>query len=187
MAGVIMAMNNGYIRVYMPEHINADENGLIYEHQLMAEKKIGRALKDTEVVHHIDQNRSNNSIDNLLIFASNSDHIAFHHNNIYTLDEEGIAHCEGKSKNVNICLLCGQNILWSSKYCEQCGHIIQRKVMDRPNREQLKRLIRLNSFTQIGLLYDVSDNTIRKWCKSENLPYKSSVIKDISDEEWQKI
>ena len=48
----------------MPEHINSDENGLIYEHQLMAEKKIGRPLKEEEVVHHIDENKTNNSLNN---------------------------------------------------------------------------------------------------------------------------
>lgn len=182
-----MATNNGYIRVYMPEHINSDINGLIYEHQLMAEKKIGRPLKEEEVVHHIDKNKTNNSLDNLLIFASNSDHSAFHHNGTYTLDEDGIAHCMAKSKDEKLCLLCGKNIHWTSDYCEECMHIVQRKVANRPSRERLKELIRSTSFIKIASLYGVSDNAIRKWCKAENLPYKSSEIKDISDEEWQKI
>lgn len=182
-----MAINKGYIRVYMPEHINSDVKGLIYEHQLMAEKKIGRPLTEEEVVHHIDGNRSNNSLDNLLVFASNSDHIAFHHNGIYTLDEEGVAHCHAKSKDENTCLLCGKNIHWTSNYCEECGHIIQRKVTDRPNRKQLKELIRSMPFIRIASLYGVSDNAIRKWCKSEGLPYKSSTIKSFSDVEWEEI
>lgn len=90
----IVAVNEGYIRVYAPEHYSADVNGLVYEHQMVAEKKIGRPLKDREVVHHIDGNRANNSQDNLLVFASNSEHIAFHHGGAYTVDDEGIAHCK---------------------------------------------------------------------------------------------
>ena len=33
-------------------------------------------------------------------------------------------------------------------------------------------------------MYDVTDNTVRKWCKSFNLPYKSNEIKSMSDEDW---
>lgn len=182
-----MALNNGYIRIYMPEHINSDENGLIYEHQLMAEKKIGRSLKEEEVVHHIDENKTNNSLSNLIVFASNSDHVAFHRNGTYTLDEDGIAHCEAKSKNENTCLLCGKSIYWTSNYCEKCGYIVQRKVINRPSREKLKELIRSMPFIKIASLYEVSDNTIRKWCKTEGLPYKSSIIKSVSDEDWEQI
>ena len=182
-----MAINNGYIRVYMPGHINSDVNGLIYEHQLMAEKKMGRPLNEEEVVHHIDENKTNNSLNNLLVFASNADHAAFHRNGTYTLDEDGIAHCEAKTNKGNTCLLCGKIIYWTSDYCEECSHFIQRKVIDRPNREQLKELIRSMPFVQIALLYGVSDNTIRKWCKAEGLPYKASIIKEFSDEEWERV
>lgn len=31
-----MATNNGYIRLYLPNHPNTDSNGLIYEHQVVA-------------------------------------------------------------------------------------------------------------------------------------------------------
>lgn len=182
-----MAVNEGYIRVYAPEHESADINGLVYEHQMVAEKKIGRPLKDEEVVHHIDRNRANNSPDNLLIFASNSDHIAFHHGGDYTIDDEGIAHCKALKLIDKTCQICGCKIFWSSKYCETCCHIAQRKVDDRPGREQLKELIRNNPFTQIANMYGVTDNAIRRWCKAENLPYKSSEIKKISNDDWQKI
>ena len=42
-------------------------------------------------------------------------------------------------------------------------------------------------FTQIATYYKVSDNAIRKWCDSYNLPRKKSEIKQYSDQEWQKI
>ena len=42
-------------------------------------------------------------------------------------------------------------------------------------------------FTKIGNIFGVSDNAIRKWCLSENLPTKVSDIKKISDIDWELI
>ena len=50
--------------------------------------------------------------------------------------------------------------------------------------EELKNLIRNTPFTQIGKIYNVSDNAIRKWCDNYNLPHRASEIKSYSDEEW---
>jgi len=33
-------------------------------------------------------------------------------------------------------------------------------------------------------MYGVSDNAIRKWCDSENLPRKKAQVKSYSEEEW---
>ena len=60
-------------------------------------------------------------------------------------------------------------------------------MVERPSREVLKLMIRNEPFTKIGNKFNVTDNTIRKWCKNENLPYKASEIKKISDEDWKKI
>ena len=57
----------------------------------------------------------------------------------------------------------------------------------KPDRSVLKSLIREMPFTQIGKMFEVSDNAIRKWCKSYNLPSKVSLIKTIPDEEWNFI
>ena len=55
------------------------------------------------------------------------------------------------------------------------------------SREELKNLIRTLPFTQIGIKYQVSDNTIRKWCDKYNLPRRKSDIQQYSDVEWSKI
>lgn len=49
-----------------------------HEHRQAGEKKAGRALKSSEHVHHTDENKHNNSPDNLEIL-SNSDHARVHH------------------------------------------------------------------------------------------------------------
>ena len=88
-----------------------------------------------------------------------------------------------KTKQNHYCKNCGAVIYRGSTYCIKCSQTI-RRVCERPNREELKQLIRATSFTTIASKYNVTDNTIRKWCKSYNLPYRVSDIMDYSDEEW---
>lgn len=89
-------------------------------------------------------------------------------------------------KKENRCKICGKEIGLEANYCRSCSYIKSRKV-DRPNREELKELIRNNSFVKIGKLYSVSDNAIKKWCKSYNLPSKKIDIEKISNTEWEKL
>lgn len=91
-----------------------------------------------------------------------------------------------RKKQENKCLICGKKICQSSKYCFTCSGLIQRKTK-RPNRQQLKELIRTKSFIQIGKDYGVSDNAIRRWCEAEGLPSKKTIIKQYTDEEWALI
>lgn len=52
-------------------------NGERLEHRVIVEQAIGRALKDEEIVHHRDGDRSNNNPANLAVM-SQSDHAALH-------------------------------------------------------------------------------------------------------------
>lgn len=89
-------------------------------------------------------------------------------------------------KDRKYCIDCGAEIYYTSTRCNICEKIASR-VTDRPNREELKYLIRNNSFVSIGKQFGVSDNTIRKWCDSYNLPTKKNIIKTITDKEWEQI
>lgn len=86
----------------------------------------------------------------------------------------------------SLCVDCGIIISNGAQRCDYCNRIYQRKV-ERPSREKLKQLIRSLPFTQIGKQYGVTDNAIRKWCKNYNLPSKTKDIKQISNENWEKI
>lgn len=66
-----------YIYIYMPNHPNARKN-YVLEHRLVVEKKIGRYLKKGEVVHHINENKKDNRIENLMLFPTTGAHMAFH-------------------------------------------------------------------------------------------------------------
>lgn len=87
---------------------------------------------------------------------------------------------------INYCMDCGQEISVDSQRCNKCRHLMRRKV-ERPNREELKNLIRLKSFTEIGKMYLVSDSAIRKWCIAENLPFRKIDIKQYTDKQWNGI
>ena len=67
---------SGYVLVYAPDHQNASSGGYVREHRLVMEQKIGRVIEKHEVVHHIDNQRSNNHPDNLELFSSNAEHLA---------------------------------------------------------------------------------------------------------------
>lgn len=54
-------------RIYMPEHPSSNINGYILENRLVAERAMGRYLKRSEVVHHINGNPKDNKSSNLLI------------------------------------------------------------------------------------------------------------------------
>ena len=88
--------------------------------------------------------------------------------------------------NRHYCIDCGKKITYKGTRCKTCAAIASRNV-DRPAREELKQLIRTNSFVSLGKRYGVSDNAIRKWCKNYGLPSKSSDIKKMSDDEWALI
>ena len=55
------------------------------------------------------------------------------------------------------------------------------------SREDLKSLIRTKSFSEIGRMFGVSDNAIRRWCVKYNLPSRTKDIKIISDVDWVNI
>ncbi len=74
--GRIVEQPEGYILVKCNNHPYANQNGYVREHRLVMEELLGRYLEPNEVVHHKDEDPSNNSIDNLTLYKSNGEHLA---------------------------------------------------------------------------------------------------------------
>ena len=87
------------------------------------------------------------------------------------------------------CVDCGKEISKGSTRCSACSCKSRTISLDEMliSREHLKNLIREKSFSELGRLYNVSDNAIRKWCDKYNLPRTKKAIKEYSEEEWSKI
>lgn len=74
------------------------------------------------------------------------------------------------------CKQCGKQVTNSkSGLCVSCFNK-SRAIKNRPSKEELKDMIMSLPFTEIARIYKVSDNTIRKWCKLYDLPYKSKEL-----------
>ena len=90
-----------------------------------------------------------------------------------------------------ICSYCGKPFIPTGNMKKYCSHYCVRKakckVKARPLPKTLKQLMLKHSLAEIGRMYGVSGNTIRKWCKAYSSPSKSSEIQRISQSDWDNI
>lgn len=69
---------DGYVMEYAPNHPDAAKNkGYVLQHRLVVERSIGRYLLPTEVVHHRNEDKQDNRIENLEI-VTRSRHMKHH-------------------------------------------------------------------------------------------------------------
>ena len=69
---------SGYVCAYCPDHPHPKKKNYVYEHRLVMEQYLGRYLLSNEIVHHINGDRGDNRIENLMLFSSKKDHNHYH-------------------------------------------------------------------------------------------------------------
>ena len=83
----------GYVWVYKPNHPRAHQNGMVFEHILVMEKRLGRPILKSESIHHKNGNKDDNRIENLELMTKQK-HTSNH---------------KKKDMSGRICLECGSN------------------------------------------------------------------------------
>ena len=68
----------GYVFVWKPNHPMSNGIGYVREHRLIMEKKLGRYLTKTEIVHHRNEKIDDNRLKNLILFDTNGEHAKKH-------------------------------------------------------------------------------------------------------------
>lgn len=92
----------------------------------------------------------------------------------------------------NTCIDCGKLISNQATRCIECA-TKYKATNNRLKREnfikfdEFKKLIRTKPILHIADMFNISDNAIRKWCKSYGLPYKPTDVQNYSKKEWDAI
>lgn len=73
----VTASKGQYTYARVPDHPNATSTGYVLEHRVVVENWVGRYLTDDEVVHHINDNKKDNRLENLRLM-SRKDHGHLH-------------------------------------------------------------------------------------------------------------
>ena len=83
-----------------------------------------------------------------------------------------------KEAQKGYCINCGRKITQQAERCVECSILARRKTK-RPSKEKIEEQLKNNSgnFSKIASFYNVTDNTVRKWCKGYGLPYHTSDYK----------
>lgn len=152
-----------YVLVYLPEHPKAMKSknwdGWVYEHIVIAEEDLGRALNDDEEVHHLDLNGANNSPNNLLVLTS-SGHAKLH---------RWLARIKYKPElSIEVrCEICEKPLkLKQRHYCSETCHLSGREKNSKMHGVDKKDvLIKLKTRPMISVCkdYNMSDNGLKKW------------------------
>ena len=83
------------------------------------------------------------------------------------------------------CPICGGVKTGKAERCAKCA--AQQNKQFEVSREELKEMIYTMPFTKIGEYFGVSDNSIRKRCKTFGLPATKAEIKKFNPEQWETV
>lgn len=121
---------DGYIGILNPLHKRARSSGYVLEHIIVIEKALGKPIPINSVPHHVDEDRSNNKNNNLVLCNDRAYHNLLHRR-IRALRACGHAHWR-------ICNYCHEHDDPESLYVSENGRAIYHRKC---NREHQKRIV----------------------------------------------
>lgn len=145
----IQGTNLGYYYFIDKNHPLATGNsGRVLLHRHVAQLKLGRWLLSNEIVHHIDENKLNNSPDNLLVL-SRQEHSSIH---AIRLEQKPCIECG------NMFTPKESKILYCTNLCSKKSQIKNKDI----TKELLEQLMPTHSWIVLGKLFGYQDNGIKK-------------------------
>lgn len=160
---------------------NTSGRSTLYVHRLVYRTFVG-VIPSGKEINHIDHNKSNNNIDNLELVTRSENlkkSVLFYGNKLRPR-----------------CKCCGKKLGYDAKsvYCLSCRKQKNIKMCNtklhkysHPTKEQLWKLIKEKSFVEIGRIYSVTDNAIRKLAKSYGLPFRKRDIERQKEKEKENL
>lgn len=150
-------------------------------------------------LHHINGIHTDNRLENLQLLCPNCHALTDSYRGKNTnkhiisvnkiLDSDLYEQTQKKSRKYNYikkqekekryCLICGKELnRKQTKFCStECSHKSQ--IISKPNKDELlDKLKNTQVFRQIAKKYGVTDNAVKKWCKSYGIPDHSKELKE---------
>lgn len=150
-----------YNYVVVKEHPNATKNGYILEHRIIMENHLGRILNPNEVVHHINEDKKDNRIENLQLMLV-GEHERLHGKKA------------GRKYAEFICPECGKNfIIPENKSCivknsdytccsKQCRGKFSRRIQLYGRTYEVELAISVNLVRQFKYYHDNTEQTVKQ-------------------------
>lgn len=138
-----------------------DYDTAIKEHRLVYQLHHGITLDDDTVIHHINKDKLDNRIDNLMALSISE------HARLHALEYDSSLDYTQPKKNY--CVDCGAEIWPKATRCAKC-YQINRRTKKHPTKEQLAEYIKTMNNTEIGKMCGVTSKAVEKWRKKYGLP-----------------
>lgn len=161
----------GYVYRKAEGHPSSNSWGYVYEHILVAEKKLGRPLLMGEEVHHLDFDRSNNTPENLMVL-SGAAHRQLHTwlESVGCIPASANTTCMTKIRRCKTCTfpLSNQQTTFCSKACvKKTGRLkhLPKLKGKRVSKKRLHTALSKWPYVKVAQMLGMSDNGVRKLAK----------------------